>query len=406
MRFEQRALRYLWRKKGKSVLLFCLLLIISTMVLCTSFMIDTAQSTSQLLQQKTGTKLVLESKDKTNYISRETIIQIVALEHVYNINRVAWDTVYPVQFALITAQESTAPENQMVTVKAYDDTKTDGFFAEERFRLVEGVAIDKSHPKGILINAALAEKNGLQLGDAISFATASGQTASGNITGIFFSGLERQQPHAILACDRIENQIFVDHRLFQQLSDVQLYASVSVYTAAPEQVEPLLEEVKSIIDNKVSVTTSDALYRQIQAPLEQVIKITSQMLVLTLVTAVLVLSLLLCMWMRTRQREFAVLISLGESRLNLFLQAITEGGIIFLFSVFSAGAIMIPLAQKMMKYLFTAEQYYALQDGQVQVQHFVTLLVLGGLVLLLAVGVAIFPTLQANPRDTLARMEE
>ena len=63
------------------------------------------------------------------------------------------------------------------------------------------------------------------------------------------------------------------------------------------------------------------------------------MLVLTLVTGTVVVSLLLCMWMRTRQKEVAIFMSLGKTKSEIFLQTLLEAGSVFTLSVLGSTAI-------------------------------------------------------------------
>lgn len=89
MRFDQRAFRYLWRKRSKSILLLCILLVISTMILAATMILQTAQTTSSSIQEKTNSKIVLQSQNGKNIINSELIAQIAAFEDVSGINRTA-----------------------------------------------------------------------------------------------------------------------------------------------------------------------------------------------------------------------------------------------------------------------------------------------------------------------------
>lgn len=405
MRFDQRAFRYLWRKRSKSILLLCILLVISTMILAATMILQTAQTTSSSIQEKTNSKIVLQSQNGKNSINSELIAQIAAFEDVSGINRTASGTAYPVNFSPVTYAESSEPENLTVAVKAYDNTEIDGLFAEEKYRLLEGVPISEEHPQGILINSILAQANGLTIGNQLEFETEDGTSVSGEIIGIFFSGMERKQEDSILSVYRIENQVFVDHSFFEMLFGTPGFSSVSVYTSVPEQMDVLYSDIEQLVGEEINLVESGTLYAQIQAPLQQVIRVTIVMLVLTLITAVIVVSLLLCMWMRTRQKEFAILISLGKSKWDLLSQVITESVTLFLLSVLGAACCTNLLSGKIMQSLFSAEEFSSIMNAHVQGRHLLTLIVVGGFIVLLAVGISIFPTLRTNPRDTLSRME-
>ena len=377
MRFDQRAFRYLWRKRSKSILLLCILLVISTMILAATMILQTAQTTSSSIQEKTNSKIVLQSQNGKNIINSELIAQIAAFEDVSGINRTASGTAYPVNFSPVTYAESSEPENLTVAVKAYDNTEIDGLFAEEKYRLLEGVPISEEHPQGILINSILAQANGLTIGNQLEFETEDGTSVSGEIIGIFFSGMERKQEDSILSVYRIENQVFVDHSFFEMLFGTPGFSSVSVYTSVPEQMDVLYSDIEQLVGEEINLVESDTLYAQIQAPLQQVIRVTIVMLVLTLITAVIVVSLLLCMWMRTRQKEFAILISLGKSKWDLLSQVITESVTLFLLSVLGAACCTNLLSGKIMQSLFSAEEFSSIMNAHVQGRHLLTLIVVG-----------------------------
>ena len=208
------------------------------------------------------------------------------------------------------------------------------------------------------------------------------------------------------AAYRIENQIYVDMVLFETLFGVAGYSAVSLYTADPDSLENLREQAETMVDGEaISVTTSDALYRQMISPLKQVVRAAILMLAITVTTAVIVISLLLCMWMRTRTKEAAVFISLGFSKGNLLLQAITESLTLFALSVLGAAVLCGLFAGRLLESLFSAGDFGALRGAHLEAEHLLTLLLLGGAMVLIAVGVSLIPTLRANPREVLAKME-
>lgn len=404
MTFYQRAFRYVQRKKSKSILLLLCFLLISTLILCAAMILQTAQATSDSIREKTGSKIILENRQGQNDISAETVSQLLELPSVTKVNRVANNTAFPANFSPIIVKDGSNPLNLSVTLHAYDDTAIDGLFAQEKYRLLEGKHIFKNQ-NGIIINSILAEWNQLSIGDQLAFETESGETASRKIIGIFFSGMERRQDDSIAAAYRIENQIFADHSLYKTLFGGNGYSSVSVYTSDPDSLPALYEQSAALVDDSISITTANTLYQQMQAPLKQVIRITSLMLVLIVITAVIVISLLLCMWMRTRTKEMAVLISLGFSKWNLFLQAVMESISLFICSVIGAAVISGLFSQSLMPSMFSSSDFAAMADAHLEPQHLLTLLLLGSMIVLVAVGFSISPILRANPRDTLSRME-
>lgn len=405
MKFYQRGFCYLRRKKGKSAVLFFCFLVVSTLILCAAIILQTTESANRSIREKTGTKVVLSDLRGRNGILSETVSRLGELPSVTKVNRGASGIAFPGGFSPIMMKDGSEPLNRSVTLHGCDSTESDGLFAQEKYRLLEGTHITPAQ-NGILINSILAQANSLGLGDAITLETEAGERASGEIVGIFFSGVERQQQDNVAAACRIENQIYVDLGLFETLFGAAGYSSLSLYTADPDSLEGLREQAEAMVDaDAVSVTTSDALYRQMISPLRQVTRAAVLMLAITVTTAVIVISLLLCLWMRTRTREMAVFISLGCSKGNLLLQAMTESLTLFALSVVGAAAICGLFAGRLLESVLSEGDFGALRGAHLEAKHLLTLLLLGGGIVLLAVGTSLFPTLRANPRDTLARME-
>lgn len=404
MSFFKRALCYIRRKKYKSILLFSCFFIMCTMILSATIVLMTAQATSDSLKEKTGSKLVLENHQGDNNISAESVALISGLDSVSRINRVAIGTAYPADFSPVTYVDSGDTSNLTITLHAYDNTETDGLFAEEKYRLLEGTPITEKRG-GVIIDSILADANGLSIGDMLTFRTETGANTSGKIVGIFFSGMERQQENSVMSAYRVENQIFVDHGIFASLFTSYDFSRLSVYAADPDALTTLHQQIESMLGESISVTTSDALYQQIQAPLKQIIRITSLILTLIVTTAIIVISLLLCMWMRTRKKEMAVLISLGVSKLDLFLQAITESLSLLYLAIMGAITCSSLFLNKLMNNLFPSDSLIGMANIRLEGQHILMLILMGSAIILMTVGISISPALWANPRDTFSRVE-
>ena len=133
--------------------------------------------------------------------------------------------------------------------------------------------------------------------------------------------------------NRIENQIFIDNISYWDLFGMEGYAKVAVYCKNPEQLNVLEEKLNKYLSGKADATTSDTLYQQMALPLEQITRVAKLMLALILLAGTTVVSLLLCMWMRTRQRETAIFISIGKPKASIFLQVFLESFLVFALAV-------------------------------------------------------------------------
>ena len=402
--FYQLTFRYLKRKKAKAILLFLVLLLVSSMILSTNMILRATEDSKAEIQQKTKSKIVLEITKEENRITQQEVEEILNLEEVSTVNCQNKGQAFPNNFYPVTTNDSTEENNQKIMLFSYDDLQNDIAFYEGRYRLVSGNNITKDK-RGAVINSSLADSNGLELGDDIKIENTEGKIVSLKIVGLFLSGSERKQTEKMDSVDRIENQIFVDNESYSQLLGNTGYYKVSVYCKNPEQLPTLEKQLRSIFPEKVSFTSSDTLYRQMALPLDQITRVANLMLVLTLITGIVIVSLLLCMWMRTRQKEAAIFISIGKSKYSIFLQVFLESFLVFLVSIIGACGLGSLMAEFLQKALTHSETTEVSLNVFLQGKDIGSLVVWGSFLVLTAVLVSLFPILKANPRDTLSRME-
>ena len=315
MKFYQLGFRYLQRKKGKTILLLIVLILVNSMILGTSMILRTTNESKQAMQEKTNSKIVAEITSKDSKITENEVNKIETLEDVSSINRIGRQEVFPNNFAPVTLNTSTNEENLKIALLSYDDLEKDSPFSEMQYRL-----------------------------------------ASGD---------------------------YIKH----------------------EKLDVLETSLQKIFGNDVALSTSDTLYQQMSAPLEQISKVANLMLVLTLVTGTVVVSLLLCMWMRTRQKEVAIFMSLGKTKIEIFLQTLLEAGSVFTLSVLGATAIGKLFSGVLQNIITSSESVTENLKVVLQIQDIGMLFLLGGAVILVALCCSILPILRANPKDILAKME-
>ena len=163
----KRAVRYLIRKKSKTVILFLVLLISEAMILSTGIILKASNEAKSELQKKTKTKILAGIMENNNPITTEDINKIQKLKGIDKINKNATLSAYPTNFQTVTENQNTNTENLQVRLVGYDDLKLDGAFAESEIRIVKG-----KYPKEkneVVINQILAETNKLEIGDTVLF---------------------------------------------------------------------------------------------------------------------------------------------------------------------------------------------------------------------------------------------
>lgn len=404
MKFYQLAFRYLCRKKSKTFILLLVLLFINSMILGSYMILHATEDSRITMQEKMGTKAVLEVKESDRFITENEVRKIRDMDGVISVNRMADSAVYPVNFNPITNSDSEDENNWKVTLLSYDELERDSAFSDLRYRLMKGDMITEGSGKGAVINFALADANGLEIGDEMEVGTETGSVINVKIIGVFVAGSERNQMDTLPAVNRIENQIFIDNESYTGLFDNAGYRKIAVYTKKPDQVDVLVQELKDFLGSRVEITTADILYRQLEVPLNRIVRVMKLMLVFTLAAGVTITSILLCMWMRSRKREIAVFISMGKKKTDILMQVFMETAAVFCLSVFGACVIGSGMAG-IMKELLMEENTAVLLSVSLQAGDIAAMFFAGGCIAVIAVCISLLPILRANPKDILSKME-
>lgn len=404
MKFYQLAFRYLCRKKSKTFILLLVLLFINSMILGSYMILHATEDSRITMQEKMGTKAVLEVKGSDRFITENEVREIRDMDGVISVNRMADSAVYPVNFNPITNSDSEDENNWKVTLLSYDELERDSAFSDLRYRLMKGDMITEGSGKGAVINFALADANGLEIGDEMEVGTETGSVINVKIIGVFVAGSERNQMDTLPAVNRIENQIFIDNESYTGLFDNAGYRKIAVYTKKPDQIDVLVQELKDFLGSRVEIATADILYRQLEVPLNRIVRVMKLMLVFTLAAGVTITSILLCMWMRSRKREIAVFISMGKKKTDILMQVFMETAAVFCLSVFGACVIGSGMAG-IMKELLMKENTAVLLSVSLQAGDIAAMFFAGGCIAVIAVCISLLPILRANPKDILSKME-
>ena len=405
MPFYQRGVLYLTRKRAKSILLLMIFLFVNSMILGTNMILHAAQSTEAAMKEKTKAKVVCEMADAGQPVTEEDAREIGNLDAVTSINRMGQQAAYLPELLPVTGNTSTEADNQKVSLLSFDDMETDSPFADQSFRLTEGRLIGPDSQYCAVVNQGFAQANGLKVGDTFSLENEEGKKTTVEIIGEYLAGNETRQEKETPALYRQENQIYIDNTAYLELFGEKGFYKLSAYVSQPELLDSLAGEMQEIVGEKAGVTTSDTLYQQMKAPLTQITRVVSLMRLLAFGTGTAVVSLLLCMWMRSRQKEMAVFLSMGEGKSVVFWQALLESAVVFLIALLGACALGAAAAGWMQKLLLATVDTGTSLTVTLQAGDIAQLLGIGGAVVGIGVLLSLIPVLRSNPKDILSRME-
>ena len=405
MPFYQRGVLYLTRKRAKSILLLMIFLFVNSMILGTNMILHAAQSTEAAMKEKTKAKVVCEMADAGQPVTEADAREIGNLDAVTSLNRMGQQAAYLPELLPVTGNTSTEADNQKVSLLSFDDMETDSPFADQSFRLTEGRLIGPDSRYCAVVNQGFAQANGLKVGDTFSLENEEGKKTTVEIIGEYLAGNETRQEKETPALYRQENQIYIDNTAYLELFGEKGFYKLSAYVSQPELLDSLAGEMQEIVGEKAGVTTSDTLYQQMKAPLTQITRVVSLMRLLAFGTGTAVVSLLLCMWMRSRQKEMAVFLSMGEGKSVIFWQALLESAVVFLIALLGACALGTAASGWMQKLLLATVDTGASLTVTLQAGDIAQLLGIGGAVVGIGVLLSLIPVLRSNPKDILSRME-
>ena len=388
-----RTIKYLTRKKSKSILLLLVFLVVNVMLLSTNAMIHSLENTKDEIKQNTKSKFIVNIVDEKYPITNTVIDELQKLENINFINKRSNALM---SIDNIKAVNDTTNKNQ-INVIAYDDLSKDSLFEEGKYKLTKG-AINDVNENGIIINHIFAELNSLKLGDTLKI----DEGVLAKIVGIFESNDEEKQPDIIASKDRIENQIFINQELMNKINENQTYTEVYVYVSNPDLIQKMQNEVSQICKD-YDVTNTNTLYQQIKIPLDQVQRVATLIQIITIITSCVITTLLLSMWIRARYKEMAVMISLGTSKFQIYFQTFLESFILLVISSILASVFTFGFIDTLKSFMPTVENISV--QLNISFSDITTQLMIGTITIVIALFIAQIPILKTNPKEILSKTE-
>lgn len=378
MSIIKRAFLYVARKRGKTILLFAILLIMATFVL-TGLSIWKASEAAQLnLRQSLGGKFdiyvdwenspyVVKEIIKDNEFDEETgktsnsflIYSTVQLtpEEIAAINSVPGVKYSSARYDVLARFDNlslfpgtvSVAENLQHRTKVFGvcGTETDELFTTGTLTLTEGRHITSEDQSVAIISGDLAEKNELHIGDYITTHIYNpedddftGEEMQVQIIGLFTPNVTEQLGETVTTFDKIQNRIFMDLQTSVKMNNDRInygFSAVNVTIDDPQNMKQVVSAVKklSAIDwNAFTIEIDNEVYEKAAAPLTTLNELVVTLLVVIIVVSAIILALILTLWTKTRIHEIGVFLSVGIWKSAVIGQYLTE---VLLIAVFAFG---------------------------------------------------------------------
>jgi len=396
----KRAFLYDTRKKGKSLTLFLLFVLITLFVTISFSVLSATQAAAARLRETVGASFTLRgnpiefhAKD-ADYTMQLVPISQQAIDLIADSSEIKASNAQ--QSATAEASGFIFPSGRLSgTISANTASEWNRNFTSGVLTLAEGRHITGDDQYAALVSRELAEENELQIGSELSF---SDLTAAVKIIGIYESD-------ASMEFDT--DTIFTDHHTFWALtkSAADIYSGrVDFFVTDPARLETVMEQIKQDIPlqwEDYTLQEDTAGYDAIAYQLSAIGRLTMILIVSAVTVSIVVLFLILAMRIRGRIHEVGVLLAVGIAKTQIIAQLLIETTAILLMAILVSCPVSCIAAMQLEVVL--RDMVGAIT---VSVPAWKLLLQYGMELLVVVAGVmaAAYPILHLRPKEVLSKM--
>ncbi len=408
MNSYKRAFFYVARKKGKSLTLFLLLLLVTVSVMTGISIQNGTEKAAQTLRETIGASFTMSGNidslkfdgDETGYttekipVPSQTVMQILSMDGIKAYNAE--------QHSLIQTEGIDYLSGMIDGIlSANTDTACQMDFVNGILKLSDGRHITAEDKRAVIISDKLAEENQLKIGSEIILKSASpnrqGQMKV-RIAGIYTSDSKMEYD---------DDTIFSSHDVFWRLSGQETSAylgNVTFYVNDPEELNHIVMQVKQISSiqwDDYFIQINESEYRAVSYQLQTLERLTGMLIFAIMIVSVIVIALVLTMRIRNRIHEAGILLSIGTSSTEIAMQFICEVLMIVLLVFIVSpilGNFVVGLVETALRNLGNAIS--------MSISPKVTLVqfLLEAFIIVIVVIAASLPVTRMKPRDILSKM--
>lgn len=342
----KRAYLYITRKKVRSIIMFMLLTIISTVLLSSNILNHTVKGISNKIYESSNFGFTVKNLSKTDKeIFVKKLDKITNLPDIKGANYQFATPVNLLGSKVVEGQnnlilDEKTNKNNLVMLNANTNTADNSDFKSEVLKLKKGRHIGPEDRNKVLVHEEFAKLNNLDIGSKIKLekANSSEQKTTNKdyeVVGIY-SGTKNNEFQG-LSSDFIENTVYTDYKSSQELmgyseSDKKV-TSVDYFVKNPEKLEDVAKSAENLAIEDTEIVKSNKNFQTVIASLQSIEKIIDMVKIGSIIASVLILSLVLIFWLRERLHEIGILLSIGTSKTKIILQQIIELVYIAVFSI-------------------------------------------------------------------------
>ena len=445
MSLFQRAFLFTLRKKGKSLIIFLILLIVSTFAL-TGLSINMAAGNAALSLRHSlgGSFLVQRSNAASNYqqaqgapgsqtyinnapyINDDMVKKVTGISGIdhYNLESDSYAEYRNANSQnLKLAKTTTLFDNNAEieytgTVIGTLNSQYLDNFQNRTFTLVDGNPITADNKNSALISSELAKLNDLKVGDTIELSLndmiAQSDPSHANdkvnlkIVGIFNVAQPKAPQDLTPPTDLLQNDIVFDIGSYMKLyswNGEPGYQFLECFVHDPAQIDNIISKEKDIDGinwQNFQIGKNDTAYQSAAGSLESLMKVVTTLIVIIILVCIAVLTLILTMWIKNRVHETGILLSIGISKVKIVCQYIVEILIVaivaFALSYFLSMGVAYGISDTITKYAKMSLNVSVLPSGLLWVYG------IGAIIIVVSVLISSLSILRLNPKEILTKM--
>mgnify|MGYP001681576416 FL=1 len=346
------AWRFVVRKKLKTLIMFGILLCLSTVMLSMVAVKGSTDAAASQVGQQLKAGFTLENNRKNNSgtprgggVVKEADIDAVkgvpgVSDHLRRMSLTA-DLVGAKPLKLPNSQRDYDAQKEKLfgnLVGGYgeNNTELDVNFRSGGLKLSQGRHVNESDVNKAIIHEDLAKANGLKVGDKLKLKAnpedadnvkKSTEEVEVEIVGLF-SG-ENIKP-AQTRVELVQNSVYTDVTTTKQLAKFpegkEIYTDATFFVESADKLDDVMKQAGQLgVDwNKFQLSKTNQILAGVTGTVQSIYKLVDTMVVATVIFGVVVISLVLWLWARERRRETGILLAVGTSKPGIVAQHILE----------------------------------------------------------------------------------
>jgi putative ABC transport system permease protein len=351
MTFISRAARYVLRKRVRTAVLFIVLTIITASMLSATAVSRAAQHEAGQIEKQAVGGFVLASNLQGSMLTprgggmvRPADVQRISkLSGVdsYMVRQNATADLVGASVVKVPGGDDYDAEKEQqfgntANVIGTNDSSKLNVFTSHTLGMVDGRHLKASDKHMSMVHEDLAKTNGLKVGDTLTLKanpydadneSHSTATVKTTIVGIFKGDSDRKvSSRAELTSNTVYTDLDTTSTLYQYKAGKEIYQDATFVLDKGVDVEKTMEAAKKLpVDwNNYQITRNDQYTSSMLNAARGVRSMMLGALIGVTISAVIVLSLMLLLWMNDRRQEMGVLVSLGIGKPSLIAQYLTE----------------------------------------------------------------------------------